>query len=378
MNLPASPAAPRPLSRPPRDLRLDILRGWMQISIFVAHCVGSLMSWGIHAAWGISDSSEQFVLLSGLLLGSVFTLKAARGDGAGARRDIALRTIKLWRTHLLVVLLMGFSVVLLERGLGLSGLAERLGWCWMFEAPHLAIPAAAAMLYQPDKMGILPIFVLCMAGLAPFLWLAARIGAWALALPVALYAAVNLGWMATPGIHSGVAFDPLAWQLIFFIGAWCGRRALLTGQAVPRHTLLIALAVLVVALGFYARILGEGLITGPAIPQFDVQGKEVLAPARLLHALALAYLCAALLPRNAGWMDNALGRALAAIGRSSLQVFCLGLFLSLAVSALLERFPLEAPWLDPLVVLLGAAILATFARLLEDRRRPLAYPVQAR
>jgi len=366
------------LARPPRDLRLDILRGWMQISIFVAHCVGSMMAWGIHAAWGISDSSEQFVLLSGLLLGSVFTLKAARGDAAGAWRDIAGRTLRLWRTHLVVVVLMAGCVLLAERGLGLGGLTLRLGWGWLFEAPHLAIPAAAAMLYQPDKMGILPVFILCMAALGPFLWLAARIGAWALVPPAALYAAVNLGLVATPGIHSGIAFDPLAWQLIFFIGAWCGRRALLAGPAVPRYPILIALAVLMVVVGFYARILDEGLITGPAIPHIDVQGKEILAPGRLLHALALAYLCATLLPRTAAWMDNAPGRTLAAIGRSSLQVFCLGLFLSLFVSALLEKFPRQAPWLDPPMVLAGAAILAVYALILDRRRAPLARPLEAR
>ena len=194
---------------------------------------------------------------------------------------------------------------------------------------------------------------------------------------MALYAGVTLGWVATPSIHSGIAFDPLAWQLIFFIGAWCGRRALPTGQAVPRQGGLILLSTLIVVIGFYARILGEGLIAGPAIPHFDVQGKEILAPGRLLHALALAYLCAALMPRIAWWMENGAGRALAAIGRSSLQVFCLGLFLSLAVSAQLERFPHQASWLDPVVVLAGTATLAGFARMHDQRRAPLARPMQA-
>ena len=41
---PGERLAERRWVRPPRDLRLDILRGWMQISIFVAHCVGSVMS----------------------------------------------------------------------------------------------------------------------------------------------------------------------------------------------------------------------------------------------------------------------------------------------------------------------------------------------
>ncbi|HEY4250857.1 MAG TPA: OpgC domain-containing protein [Roseomonas sp.] len=365
------------LSRPPRDLRLDILRGWMQVSIFISHCVGSYMAWGIHAAWGVSDSSEQFVLLSGMLLGSVFTLKAARGDVAAARGDILARTLRLWRTHILVFLLMAAFILGLERTLGIRGEAMRLGWGFLFDAPQLAIPAAAAMLYQPAEMGILPVFVACMLLLAPFLWLAGRIGAWALLPSALLYAAAQPGWVATPGIRSGIAFDPLAWQFIFLLGAWLGRRGLLTGRALPRHPVLIALSALVLVAGLWARMIDEAVITGPAWATLAIQGKEMLAPARLLHALALAYLCAALIPREAPWMRNLLGSALALIGRHSLQVFCLGLFLSEAVSMLLRRFAGQAGWLDPVLVVCGAMVLALFARRLEARRAPVATALRA-
>ena len=70
---------------PARDTRLDLLRGWLQLQIFASHAHGSLIgAWLISAAWGFSDSSEQFVYLSGFALGSVFTLKAHRG-GCGPR-----------------------------------------------------------------------------------------------------------------------------------------------------------------------------------------------------------------------------------------------------------------------------------------------------
>jgi hypothetical protein len=44
-----------------------VVRGWLQLSIFASNAFGSFIGgWMIHAAWGLSDSSEQFVLLSGL------------------------------------------------------------------------------------------------------------------------------------------------------------------------------------------------------------------------------------------------------------------------------------------------------------------------
>jgi len=38
---PQARAPARPLERPPRDLRLDVLRGWMQVSIFISHAAGA-------------------------------------------------------------------------------------------------------------------------------------------------------------------------------------------------------------------------------------------------------------------------------------------------------------------------------------------------
>jgi len=61
---PYPPPSRQALARPPRDLRLDVVRGWMQLSIFISHVAGTACIWLIHASWGLSDSSEQFVFLS--------------------------------------------------------------------------------------------------------------------------------------------------------------------------------------------------------------------------------------------------------------------------------------------------------------------------
>jgi hypothetical protein len=68
------------------------------------HAAGTGFAWLIHARWGISDSSEQFVLLSGLSFGSVFALKWARDGFATVARDLGRRVVRLWRTHLVFVL----------------------------------------------------------------------------------------------------------------------------------------------------------------------------------------------------------------------------------------------------------------------------------
>jgi hypothetical protein len=372
--MPADPAraAARTPVRPPRDLRLDIVRGWLQLSIFAFHAFGGFAgAWLIHSAWGLSDSSEQFVFLSGLVLGSVFALKAARTGEGPATRDMLRRTWRLYLTHLVLFFMFGAMVFWAEMQLPLPGEVARLGWAPLAEDPLHALLLAPTMLWQPEFMGILPVFVWCMLALPPFLWLTARAGAWALLLPVGLWAGVQLGLWYTPTLAGvSIAFDPLAWQLLFLLGAWCGRQSLLQGRAVPRHPWLIGGAVFVVLGGLWVRLIDHGALPGPALDPLLLHGKENLVLPRLLHALALAYLVACLVPRESGWMRTPVATAVAAIGRHSLHVFCIGLFLSWVVSTALRLRP-EAWWLDPLLTLAAAAVLAAFA-LIADRRRAQA------
>ena len=86
---------PAALPRPVRDTRLDIVRGWLQWSIFASHATGSFIGgWMIHASWGLSDSSEQFVFLSGFTLGSVFARRTLQHGWRAASSDTLRRT---WR-----------------------------------------------------------------------------------------------------------------------------------------------------------------------------------------------------------------------------------------------------------------------------------------
>jgi hypothetical protein len=365
------PAGPdrRALARPKRDLRLDIVRGWLQISIFGAHAVGSAFgAYGIHAVWGLSDSSGQFVFLSGFVLASVFTLKAARDGAPAAARDSWRRAGRLWLTHLVVFFMFGAMILWAEMALPLPGEVDRLAWRPLVDDPLAALPAAAALVYLPNYVDVLPVFILAMLAMPLFLWLVERVGAWALLPSFVLWAGVQAGlwqyWSVLP-----VGLDPLAWQFVFMLGAWFGRAALLGGPALRAHAGAIAAALVLVVLGFLQR-LGEGLEAPWALDAETIwilAGKAHIGPLGLLHGLALAYLVAVLVPRDARWMHHAAAQALAAVGRHSLNVFCLGIFLSWVVTAGLRLYP-AVWWVDPVLTLGGAAILVAYALAAERRR----------
>ena len=340
----------------------------MQVSIFISHVVGTWLAWGIHAAWGLSDSSEMFVLLSGMTLGSVFALKAAKAGPGAAQQDLLLRALRLYRTHLLVFFMFAAMVLLAELVFHVPAAVERFGWHHLVEQPFMAVGAAFTGLFQPDFMGTLPVFVFGMLLLGPFLAMVRRFGAWALLPSFLLYAAVNLGWIATPGLGGSlIAFDPLAWQFLYLLGGLLGWRAL-HGMALPRSWHLLMLAALMVVFGFAARLVQHQFIEGPEWASLVLEHKDVLAPPRLLHALTLAYLVAQLIPRQADWMEGLPGRALAVIGRNSLRVFCTGLFFAWIISRIMEAMPEQAQVVGVMLILPGVAALWTVALFTERTR----------
>ena len=370
----SAPAIP---AKPPRDTRVDIIRGWLQLTIFASHAAGSWIgAWLIHGAWGLSDSSEQFVFLSGLMLGSVFALKSARQGRRAANLDMLMRSLRLYRTAMIVFALFGAMAILAGRSGFWPGEAERLGWSYMLQHPVWATLAGLTTFYQPDFTDILPVFMWCMLTLPLFAWLEARVGNWALLLPFGLYLAVQTAGLAPPVLGTGTksGFNPFAWQILFLVGAWLGRRVLMNGRALPRSPWLIGGSFAVLAAGLLLRLSWFGFLpfSLPIAENDWIIGKDTLALPRVLHAVALALLVAVTVPREARWMHVAAMRWLAAAGRHSLQVFCVGLFLSWGVTAAFRLWP-AAWWLDPVLLISGCAILLAFAQWL-DRGRATSSP----
>jgi len=371
--------------KPARDQRLDVMKGVLQLTIFAKHIGFSLVGgWVIHSNWGFSDSSELFVLLSGFTLGSVFALKQARGSWWAATRDMLGRALRLYRTHLLVFALFGLMVATACL-LAIPGESERLGWGRVLATPLEVLPGILLMLHQPAFMGILPTFIWGMLLLPGFAWLWSRVGDWAIAAPLALYLLVQVTGVAVPGVE----FDPLAWQVLFLGGAWLGRRALLQGRAFALpdswDRLVTVGAVALLAVGFATRAalhgsLPElGLWAAPFAEPGWITRKADLPVTALLHALALAWLVARFVPRDAAWMHRRAAAWLAMIGRHSLEVFCLGLFLSWGATVLLAASGANVA-VDLALTASGAAILGAWAKWLDrrqDRRAPVSAVVRA-
>src|SRR5947209_2398240 len=152
------------------------------------------------------------------------------------------------------------------------------------------IAAMLALGHQFENVNILPLYMMLLL-MTPVLWLLARRDDRLMLLAsAALYVVARVFSLNLPTwpIDGGWYFNPFAWQLLFAIGLFVGRRI---RQGIPYDARLWTLSGVVVAVSAFLITDGFGLF--PTLWE-EVRGfldtdKTDLGVIRLMHFLALGY-----------------------------------------------------------------------------------------
>ncbi|CAH1669945.1 OpgC protein [Hyphomicrobiales bacterium] len=317
----ALPVAP---AKRPRDERLDFFRGLTMLIIFVAHLPENSWNAWIPARFGFSSGAELFVFCSGiasaLAFGSVFT---RRGLRLGTAR-IAHRIWQVYWAQIGLVLALIAIAAALDRVFGLAVLAQQFQP--LLADPENALLGLATLTWQPDYLDILPMYLVILA-LVPVMMLAHRCNA---ALPfliaATLYAAVwtvGFNLSGNPWNGAGWFLNPVAWQLIFFIGFFMAMKWLPVPELGDRRLMAAAalLLLLSVPLSFWGILEHCPLTQATRDLVVPVNEKTDLHILRVLHFLALAYLVLSLIDPWRDRLDRGAGHLLIVIGRQSLAAF---------------------------------------------------------
>ena len=310
-----------------RDLRIDAFRGIALWAIFLNHIPNNVGSWVTLRNYGFSDAAEVFMFVSGVTCALAYG-KARRCEGWTA---VIRRTLRRsWDIYVAFLLLTLGCVILVHLAGG--RLADESNTRVLLDDPGATLARAAILQYRPVNTDVLPIFVLLHLLFAPLLWLLLRFPNATLAASLALYTLVQLFGWTVPGWPDGHwAFNPLAWQLLVVLGAWC----ILAGKTFwPWVTSRTALVIAVLYLVFSLTIALSWSIR-PLAPQMLAElvyllDKSNLAPLRLLHFVALAILVAWVVPRDWRWLTTPVMRGAIRCGENSLAIYCLGVLLALA------------------------------------------------
>jgi hypothetical protein len=370
-------------SAPARDYRIDFLRGLALLIIFIDHIPQNLVALVTPRNFGFSDASEWFIFLSGYAGAYVFELRRRRSGRLHAAVEMLRRAWSLYVAHIFVFVLYTAQVSFTATSFNNPLYFDELNLGSFLQEPHVAVIEALLLRFQPPFLDILPLYIVMML-VAPLALALPRRYAWMWAGGAGLlYLCVQLFHWQLHGYpdERPWTFNPLAWQALFALGALLGQAAALGIQIIRPHRSLTGLAALYLAFALVISVSWTiaGVYGGfPALLDAELfpLDKTDLSPWRFAHILALVYVIWITTRPDEAFFRGRLARPIVVCGRNSLNIFCLGVFLSMlgdvALTAASHRISAQL-----LVNLLGCGLMISVAYSLDrlrSLRRPAAMP----
>jgi hypothetical protein len=360
---------------------IDFWRGFALLTMFIDHLPENVFQYVTLANFGFSDAAELFVFLSGASVALAQGSRFFRGETAAAIRAVFRRAFTLYWVQVLISLLTIAIFAAAALWWDNTDLIDDEDRNTVVSSPLRGISAILALAHQFENVNILPLYIVLLL-ITPALLVLARRDDWLMLLTSGLiYLAARVFELNLPSwpLDGGWYFNPLAWQFIFAIGLFVGRRLRSGGIPFDRRLFALSLAVLAGSLAVLTD--GFGLVPGLLTDMREVLdlSKTHLGLGRLVHFLALAYVIG-----HSG-MTRSLRRTwvfspLALMGRHSLPLYATGCVLIAIGEVIVETRPED--FSHPLT--LGAAIVAggvlahyAVARMLAARRSVELRPVPA-
>ncbi|TRW97785.1 OpgC domain-containing protein [Paracoccus sp. M683] len=330
---------------------LDMLRGYALVCIMLDHMPVSVLSKATLTNFALFDAAELFVLLSGFLVGLVWTQVARRDGVRVAQKRFLWRSFQVWRAMVLGAVIMALlSALLLHLGLRHTAIWNEYA-NMVTEAPAVFAAAVGVMWMQPNLLDVLALYVVLIATVPLTMPVLSR---W----PVLFALASALLWTVAEPLNAmlpnqrregGFLFNPFGWQVLFFAGAAIGMfRQQISQRLAPYARWITVASVIVLAYGLAYDMLAR--FGAPAKPLRDAMGgllgpidKWSLDEARFISIMAASWLAATVLSQPLERLaDTTGGRALALIGRGGLWSFAVCVWLSVLGDAAQMLIPNEA------------------------------------
>src|SRR5262245_59270184 len=372
--------APAPVVTSGRDLRLDLFRGIALWLIFLDHIPSNLVAWITIRNYGFSDATEIFVFVSGYTAAFVYGREMRERGFLIAGAHILRRAWQIYVAHVFLFAIYLAEITYVANRFENPLYAEEMNILDFLKQPDTTIIQALLLKFKPANMDVLPLYIILLLLFPPILWLLQRRSTLALGTSVLLYVLTwHFNWNL-PSYPSGHwYFNPFAWQLLFVYGAWCaaGGAERLAPVRRSRVTLTVAITYLIfaffISLSWYMPRMSQFVThwLEELIYSIDKVNLDVL---RFAHFLALAIVTVHFVPQDAPFLKSPLLWPPIVCGQHSLEIFCVGVFLSFAAHfAMTEISP--ALWMQVLASALGILIMIAAAALLRwyknaERRSP--------
>jgi hypothetical protein len=379
--------APMPTNVPVgRDLRLDLFRGIALWLIFLDHIPFNVVNWVTIRNYGFSDAAEIFVFISGYTAAFVYARAMREKGPIGASARILKRAWQVYVAHVFLFVIYLAEISYVGAKFDNPLFAEEFNLFGFLRSPDVILTQALILKFKPVNMDVLPLYIVLLLAFPPLLWSLLRSPNLALLGSGILYVlARKFGWNL-PAFPAGKwYFNPFAWQFLFVFGAWCGLGGVQRLGALFKSRAVLVFCIAYVAFAMVMTLAGHFPRMHQMIPTWidrlvNPLDKTNLDPLRFLHFAILAFLTVRYIPRDWPYLKWSGFRPAIICGEHSLEIFCLGIFLSFAGHFMLVEISNRA-WMQILVSLVGILIMIGVAWVMNwykklDARGPKSLPPQ--
>jgi hypothetical protein len=349
-----------------RDLRIDLVRGIANLSIFVDHIPQNAVNLLTLRNFGFSGATDLFVFVGGYAAALLYGQMAAERGFVVAATRIFKRVWHLYAAYVVLFVIYVDVIGQVAAHYAVPDIIDEYNVTGIVDHPVRVLAHGLLLQAKPLNLDTLQLVFPLLAAFPLILAGMLRWPKLTLAASVALYLAARQFDLYLDSFPDGRwYFNPFCWQLLFVLGAWFaldgGRHVRAIQELAPLRWLALAwllFALLITTAGKNPQL--ANLIPDALINPFTPNDKENLAPYRILHLLTLAFLFTWYVPRDwQGFRARAL-QPVIKCGDEWLACFCVGVFLSLAGHMVLIMSP-NSIAMQVLVSVAGATLMTLVA-----------------
>jgi hypothetical protein len=320
------------------DPRLYLLLGIAAWFLFLDHVPHNAVSLLTMRNFGFSGAVDLFVFVGGYTAAILYgRMMLERGFVVTATRIFK----RLWQLYAAYIVLFVIYINLIGYVARQSAAPALIG---EFNVTGIVDHTVRTLIHglllraKPLNLDVLQLFIVLMAVFPLVLLGMVRRPNVTVAASIGLYfAARQLDWNLSAFPDGHWYLNPFCWQLLFVLGAWLalsGPDQIRAVHKLQEFAILRAAAWLYLFLALAVTVAGKfpqaAIVPDLLREVFGPNDRENLAPHRVLHFLALAFLFTYMVPRDwSGFRWQTL-QPVIKCGQEWLAVFCAGVFLSFA------------------------------------------------
>ncbi|MBR0792405.1 OpgC domain-containing protein [Bradyrhizobium manausense] len=317
------------------DARLYLTLGIATWSVFVDHIPNNVVNLLTLRNFGFSGAADLFVFVVGYGVAIIHGRMALERGYVVAATRIFRRVWRLYAAYVVLFVIYIDTIAYVASQSMAPEIISDYNISGILDHPLRILVRGLLLQEEPLNLDLLQLMIPLMAFFPFVLWGLLRRPNVTLALSVVLYVAARwFDWNFRTYPDQEWALNPFCWQMLMVLGGWFAVTGA-SGHRLRQLSWLRALAGSYLVAAMAITLMRHSPTLSAYLPDTVLNGisptdKENLAPYRVIHFLALAFIATHLIPADHPGLQWKPLQMVIKCGEEWLAVFCVGVFLSFA------------------------------------------------